>query len=99
MTCTCNYGDGESGPHLCVDVDEQCPEHGRAACPEERAESDREGAMFEAARLVSVEHAVRRSNPGVMDASVVRALAKQSIEEEDAYYAAQYDEFMRERTS
>lgn len=36
-TCTCNMyddGNGESGPHLCVEWDERCPQHGREAEPE-----------------------------------------------------------------
>lgn len=35
--CTCSFeddGDGESGPHLVMDADEDCPVHGRAADPQ-----------------------------------------------------------------
>lgn len=48
--CTCTYyddGDPENGPHLAVDADENCPEHGRKADPEGWAEQDRAWPDFD----------------------------------------------------
>ena len=51
--CTCQWADDEGnldrGPDPYIDVvDEQCPEHGRAANPEEWAASDAIDAAYAA---------------------------------------------------
>lgn len=46
--CTCTLtedGDGENGPHLSVDRDILCPQHGRAAQPDEWAAGDDLGSL------------------------------------------------------
>jgi len=90
-------GDGESGPHLAVSFDRDCPLHGATADPEGWAEADVEDAHFEAARLDHFERALRATMPGLMDGGLIRRAAQAGMAAEDAHYETEWREHQAAR--
>jgi len=70
VECTCHVyddGDGESGPHLSITYDENCPQHGRFADPEGWAEADAHERGYVLSSLHSLARGVHDTKLAVDD--------------------------------